>query len=102
MFFLFINHFSALMLRARRASRPRALIKALRSKTALQGALSSSFVQTQKIYQKVMMRTFEVLAQCDENAGSLVATVALKEARQLNGLQDDERMTSFGEKFNGD
>jgi hypothetical protein len=47
----------------------------------LQEALSSSFVQTQKIYQKVMMPTFEVLAPFEENAGSLVATVALKKTR---------------------
>jgi hypothetical protein len=62
----------------------------------LQEALSSSFVQTQKIYQKVMMPTFEVLAPFEENAGSLGRHCRAEEnARQLNGLQDDERMTSL-------
>jgi hypothetical protein len=69
---LFINHFSALMPRARRASRPRREICHFAPKP---------FTQTQKIYQKVMMLTFEALAPFEENAGSLVATVALKKTR---------------------
>jgi hypothetical protein len=43
------------------------------------------------------MLAFEVLAQCDENAGfPRYYCRAEENARQFNGLQDDERMTSFG------